>query len=408
MELLLKIDEPLLLNFFSKMGTEKTQNLIMTFLKTYAETCTNNDNILESAIIESQKTVCNQMITKQDVSEVISSQLREIPGSRDIENLKLSIIGEIGRIFTTSDNNLSQKDLESMRINLLSELKLSINEEIGKTVAISGNNLSQKDLESMRDNLLRELKLTTLKTDNNQISQQVERLFDNISDILKKVDGMNMYFSKESSVKGEITENVYETLLNEEFKNAEITRTSNLARAGDFIISIHDKRYMVDIKNYTRNVPSNEINKLARDVRECKVDGGILVSTNSGICGVDRIGVIQPDNIPIVLLPDNGTNVHMVDFAIKFINCYTPKETEKDKINKSDVDDMINKIRASLTGFDDAVKQILDTKKKVMDMMMIEKTNDNFNQNAYCKQCDKIFKTASALKSHNRYKHKDE
>lgn len=63
----------------------------------------------------------------------------------------------------------------------------------------------------------------------------------------------------------------------------EVLVTNKKDHSGDFIIKYKDKKYIIDVKNYSDNVPGKEVRKLAKDIDSNSCDGGAIISLNTGI-----------------------------------------------------------------------------------------------------------------------------
>ena len=92
---------------------------------------------------------------------------------------------------------------------------------------------------------------------------------------------------------------------NQLFPTCEIEDTHSVSGRGDIVI--HDREnslnYLLDIKNYASNVPKKEIEKFYRDVENNEdVQGGLLISLNTGIIGRDDFSMEFRNNKPIMFL----------------------------------------------------------------------------------------------------------
>lgn len=88
---------------------------------------------------------------------------------------------------------------------------------------------------------------------------------------------------RSSTKKGIYSENKIEVVLNHCFPNTEIQNTRNIPQSGDYIMN-HQTcgKVMFENKDYTNNVPKQEIDKFIRDTTIHKTHG-ILMSQVSGI-----------------------------------------------------------------------------------------------------------------------------
>ena len=95
---------------------------------------------------------------------------------------------------------------------------------------------------------------------------------------------------------GKVGEDAFETAVHKflpsEYK---IANMSKKGKSGDFKLSWTSTKtnkvysVLVDVKKYSSTVPSKEIDKFHRDINVNKVDGGMLLSLTSKICGVSKI-----------------------------------------------------------------------------------------------------------------------
>jgi hypothetical protein len=82
---------------------------------------------------------------------------------------------------------------------------------------------------------------------------------------------------------------IFETLM-KFLPNAEIEDVGYKPGKGDIIIRYLNVSIMVEIKNYSKNVPSSEKYKFHRDLlRSAEYDAGIMMSCCSGICNTSNI-----------------------------------------------------------------------------------------------------------------------
>ena len=63
----------------------------------------------------------------------------------------------------------------------------------------------------------------------------------------------------------------------------EVIATNKKDHSGDFMIRYKGNKYIIDVKNYSDNVPGKEVRKIAKDIDTNSCDGGAIISLNSGI-----------------------------------------------------------------------------------------------------------------------------
>lgn len=150
------------------------------------------------------------------------------------------------------------------------------------------------------------------------ISTTENRLHNEISDIKKisietntnqdKVNEELMTFlnkTKNSSFKGQMAENQIEDILNKLYPYADIKRTADEDNSGDFIMSrVDGLPILFEVKDYNRNIPTDEINKFIRDVTDNDMCG-IFISISTGISKKKNFEIEISDNNNIMLYIHN-------------------------------------------------------------------------------------------------------
>lgn len=114
--------------------------------------------------------------------------------------------------------------------------------------------------------------------------------------------------SKVSTVRGKTGENLYENWVSPSISSSWNTEcTKSIPHSGDYIHTHYDtkKRVIVDVKNYSRNVPSTEKEKLWSDMETQQIPLSILVSLNSRIVG-------HRETMDIEFRTINGVNSCMI------------------------------------------------------------------------------------------------
>ncbi len=137
------------------------------------------------------------------------------------------------------------------------------------------------------------------------------------------------------TVKGKIAERVMGINLCKLLPNAEIDDTGYIAGAGDIVINYKKCRIMIEVKNYSKNVPRHEQDKFSRDLLQNKYDAGILVSCGSGIANHNNkfeYSTIQGKLA--IYLSNAGSNGNSVMWAILFITSVTDMLKNIDQSNE--------------------------------------------------------------------------
>jgi hypothetical protein len=137
-------------------------------------------------------------------------------------------------------------------------------------------------------------------------NEGVEKLDRRVEERLKPL--CEALTSKVSTTRGKTGENLYENWVSPSIGGSWNTEcTKSIPHSGDYIHTHYDskKRVIVDVKNYSKNVPSSEKEKLWHDMETQQISLGILVSLNSRIVGHREIMDIEFRTL-------NGTNSCMI------------------------------------------------------------------------------------------------
>ena len=90
-------------------------------------------------------------------------------------------------------------------------------------------------------------------------------------------------------------ESLTQARLSDMFPEARIKRTTSMDHAGDFHLTFNNIQVLLECKNYSNAVPTAEVDKFIRDVRECGIPLGVMYSLGSGITGKKRVDVIRSE-----------------------------------------------------------------------------------------------------------------
>ncbi len=91
--------------------------------------------------------------------------------------------------------------------------------------------------------------------------------------------------SDKSAVRGQVGEQYVHEVLSRKYA---VRNNAKTARAGDLQLYIDDVKVLVEVKNYSRVVPSAELEKFTRDMSSGLYYGGVFISLNTEIVGQRR------------------------------------------------------------------------------------------------------------------------
>lgn len=115
----------------------------------------------------------------------------------------------------------------------------------------------------------------------------------------------------------------------------DITDMHDKAHNGDYVIN---DSLLVEIKNYTRNVPTKEVDKFKKDLQTTGKLGGIFWSLNTPIANIGDMKhtshIINGKEIPVIYL--NTKNKDLIILAIKLILMEISTKYPKSNVDNTD------------------------------------------------------------------------
>jgi len=263
---------------------EEKEPLFFLLLKDYKNTFNENKN---NHIIDEQ----NRIIIDGRVEDKCSELQYELDEKEE----------EVGDL--TNEKN----SLHSKCNNLHSELdSLKNSRQFDISGAVNATKQGQEDHIQYLTNEIKELK---------------DKKNDILSDFIKDT-------TKSSYEAGVIGENEMLAILQTGTWD-EVIDSHTKDHSGDFVVKYKNKKYIIDVKNYTDNVPAKEVRKLAKDIETNSCDGGAIISLNSGILNPhtncltkDKIHQIVISGKSVLLLSDASClNREFINSTLKLLYC---------------------------------------------------------------------------------------
>ena len=253
-----------------------------------------------------------------------------------------------------------QNDYDSRYKNQIISLRNTI-DQLTNQITISSdkyNNLYQ----SLDDKFQGRLK---------ELTERHDKLIHSLRDELKEEKlkfEQQLIISQNSTLKGQQGEEQTFSKLNQLFPSAEILDTHNETGRGDFIVKKDDIVFMVENKNYSKNVQKSEIDKFYKDLeRESNNDiqCAVLVSMNTGICGREDFEFEVRNHKPILFLHKLSNNFTNLDLAFKFFKLI---------INQKNIDLNSKEIASLFKNMASNIKRNFKKLKKQLDKFHSEQT----------------------------------
>ena len=369
-------------NKYNKFDFEDINEMIIDFLENIINNISGEmSNSLTKDLIIMMKDQNNELSTlKNDLDSIKNNILLKLHDikNENIDNIKLllsnndneNIIKIIDKIekenkklieeIIPKSNNQYYNEYDKLMITFKEELKTLDNLEPKYNNLLKNIELSLTTSELRMENKISEIK--NIETSLiNYISNTEQRLQNNIIDIKnneiknsesqqKINDDLIKYLDKykNSTTKGIISENHIENLLNNIYKSAEIIRTTDESKSGDFIMKLDNMSILFEIKNYNRNIPSHEVLKFERDISEKNICG-IMMSINTGICNKYnyQIDITSNNNICLYIHDMNYDHEKIklgVDIITNLYSKLKPNSKNKNELNINiETLDLINK-----------------------------------------------------------------
>ena len=199
--------------------------------------------------------------------------------------------------------------------------------------------------------------------------------------------------TKTSSIKGEIAENYIENILENEFPDDTIHRSSGIAHEAD--IQLHSTCYpsiSFESKNYSHSVPIKEIDKFKKDLIRTNIMYGIFISFHSKISGKKNMEIeCFKDKYYILYISKIDYNANWITMATNLMrNISKLNTTDKTKtISKQIVKDKIQIIATQLTKLNVLVSCLTKTKSDLIQQENnIRNALDNIHASYICNEAE--------------------
>ena len=243
------------------------------------------------------------------------------------------------------------------------------------------------------------------------------KVFGEITDFLNK-------FKTSSSLKGQYSENMLESILNKLYPMASVLNTSATKATGDFMLRRNGMAtVLIENKNYEGNVSNDEVKKFLRDIREQNCNG-LFLSQHSGIVNKSNFFIeIHEGNVLVYIHhvehdPEKiKTGIEIIDHLSDKIKDFYVNEQQGFTIEKDILDAINAEFQVFLTHKDALMLTVRDFQKKMIaqieDLKMPElqcylngKYASTQCSQFVCIECGEVFAKKNALASHMK-KHKN-
>jgi hypothetical protein len=299
-----------------------------------------------------------------------------------IEKLNLTLTDKISLIITEiipkTQNQQHNEILNLFKNDLLKSLN-NINENDPNKIINKISDIFDKKynliINSLHDTLLNDISQTENRLTSNleqikTISTKNTINQETINDEL--LIFLNKY--KNSSTKGNQSENALFNILTKEFNTAEIIRKTNHTGQGDFIMKRKTGLpILFENKEYNNNVNKDEVDKFIKDISNTE-HHGIFISQHSGIVGKDNFQIdIHNKNI-LIYIHNCQYDITKINLAVNVIDILYEKIINNNVNNNSISSELLKEINNEF-------QQLIITKEKLISNLKdyYKKTLENCN-----------------------------
>ena len=103
--------------------------------------------------------------------------------------------------------------------------------------------------------------------------------------------------------KGQIGEATVDAILCSAFPSAKITNVGKFSHSGDICFELNGYKILIEVKLYSRSVPTKEIDKFKRDLEGKDYDAGMFISWKQGIVKTPEITYNNHKDKYYILVP---------------------------------------------------------------------------------------------------------
>jgi len=355
---------------------------------------------------------------------LLSSDLKQMCGTKELHNNQLvNLIEKCQERLNSS--SLSSSDLATKQDKLTTEITTFMNKNKEDQIAAFISNFESKYTQLLQT--IQTPFISMISTSEKRISSNIsslqdvtskqqltqEKIFANLEDFLNKY--------RNSSHKGNLSENHIHNVLTKMFPTAEIIDTSGKPSSGDMIVKREGKDVvLIENKNYDKNVNPEEVKKFIVDCDTQKTHG-IFLSQNTGITSKGNYHIDIHKGTILVYVHNVEYMANKIQIAFDIIDSLSAKfkklnikDSDDNIISKEIMDDINDEFQRLIAQKESLTNMVKDFHKRLL--QQIEElripTLDNYLSSKYasiqkagyiCENCN-IFKTTTikSLSAHKR------
>lgn len=373
-----------------------------------------NDNVsikIISQMMERLKSMEENLQRQEGAMSLKMMEMKE----KYMEDIKMILSNNVSEKFSPLLQNYNQQLLDKTQIlfqtlpDKIKELQTFIETETKNQLQNQSTNQghTQIDLSQIEQRFAQTQR--EIEAGFKQVSEISTQNQQSVTDLLGKMNN--------SSHKGKISENLLFSILQNLYPSANVEFVGTTKETGDFILERKNKpKVLIENKDYTRSVPTEEIFKFIRD---CEIQSccGLFISSNSGICGKDSYEVQVNNGQVLVYIHFCNNDSDKVKIGIDIIDHF--KEmldrldvSDNESISKEIVKDINDEYKiwaSNRSSMLKTIKEFHESMKKQLDAMSIPTLEKYLSLHftpvstmMACEHCGFSCKNKQALSAHQR------
>ena len=277
---------------------DNRDDILITSLKkleTEFNLLSNNLSDVKENVKQSSLSIVNLQTTMSTLPTNMSDNL-----SDKFSSLRETQVKELERIFDLNKHNSVEHIDKKLKVDLIDQIKILFDTNMNKKLESSLNEFEKTLKKDWQDTIKQLDKTDSPKNIIDNFNSSLQNKCDSLQNFIltchqqtkdtasshsETLNLVKEHFDrqKNSTNKGADSEDKLLNGLYSTFPDCQITKTTGIAKAGDFLIErSNNAPIMIENKDYSRNVPKDEIEKFIRDI-DHQGCNGILISQTTGI-----------------------------------------------------------------------------------------------------------------------------
>ena len=408
----------------NEMNTTSLNKLSSLLDNTTSHLIDKTNIMLNNLIPENQEKTTRQL--QEDMTKfytLLSSDVKQICANKDLSDSQLTNLLEKCQE-RINLNTVSSSDLATKQEKIITEITTFMNKNKDDQIAMFINNFETKYTQLLQT--IQSPFVSMISTSEERISSNILSLQDVTNKqqltqekvLLDLEEFLNKY--RNSSHKGNLSENYINNVLTKMFPTAEIIDTSGKTSSGDMIVKRENKDVvLIENKDYSRNVNPEEVKKFIVDCDTQKTHG-IFLSQNTGITTKSNYHIDIHKGTILVYVHNVEYMSNKIQIAFDIIDSLSAKfkklnvkDSDDNIISKEIMDDINDEFQRLISQKESLSNMVKDFHKKILQQIDEIKipTLDNYLSSKYastqkkgyiCENCN-IF-TTSTIKSMSAHK----